>query len=75
MRRRDSLGTLTVVVVDGGHVGQNLGSVYSRPIEGGVWEDVDVVPADLNSELLMHHSASLDNRYRWALVLTFWVKK
>lgn len=44
----DSLGALAVVLVDGGHVREDLSPVDPRPVEGTVREDVDVVPSNLN---------------------------
>ena len=44
-------GALSVVAVYRGHVCQNLGTVYSRPVEGVVREDIDIVPAYLPDQL------------------------
>ena len=36
--------TLCVIRVDRSHMGEDLGSVETNPVEGGVGEDVDIVP-------------------------------
>ena len=40
--------TLSIVSIDRCHVREHLGSINADPIEGGIWEDGDVVPAQLS---------------------------